>query len=134
MWQEGWTFDALHKKYTRYQANPWPPLFETHEQFHMWLPLESHLVEQYAAQGWIFNYLTMRWDNQHQDRHVDFEPYPDVEVRHYPEFRLPGDVREVQRANDEGFFYAQPPPFGQYRTSDTAEDEVRNCPSTGLVP
>ena len=99
----------------------------------MWVPVDHQLLKEYDDAGWVFNYLMMRWDNQHSDEHMDHDPYPNVEIRHYPEFVLPADAREVQKAYDDGFYYAEPPPYGMYRISDTAEDEVRHCPSTGLV-
>ena len=134
MWQQGWTFDALHQKYIRYQAYPWPPLYERIEQFHMWNPIDPKRVEEYADEGWIFNYVHMRWDHQQSDTYIDFEPYPDVPVKHYPPFELPADSIEVQLAQEDGFFYASTPPYGQYRTSDTAEDHVRTCQHTGIIP
>ena len=133
MWQMGWTFDMLHQKYIRYQAYPWPPDYSEFEFFHMWVPVEHHILEEYEEAGWVFNYLMMRWDNQNSDEHIDHFPYPNAEIRHYPEFVLPADAREVQRASEEGFYYARPPPYGMYRTSDSAEDTVRNSPSTGIV-
>lgn len=130
MWQNGWTWDARHQKWIRYQRNN-----ETQcEYFHAWQPLPGVEMQKWADKGWHFNYLKMRWDYQHEDRHVDLTPYPDVEVKHYPEFSLPQDNNVLNQVYRDHFYYADVPPHGYYKSSDTAADDLANCPSTGIVP